>query len=64
MYLRLEIRVVCREFLAFKYVFIVFETNRMIIYFSVHNIHLNLWRQVENYKWIFCSQTTNIKCVY
>ena len=28
-----EIRVVCREFLAFKYVFIVFfETNQTIIY--------------------------------
>ena len=33
-YLKLEIRVVCREFLAFKYVFIVFvfKTNQFIIY--------------------------------
>ena len=32
-YLKLEIPVACREFLAFKYVVIVFfETNRMIIY--------------------------------
>ena len=32
-YLKLRICVVCREFLAFKYVFIViFETNQMIIY--------------------------------
>ena len=29
----LEIRVMCREFLAFKYVLVVFlETNQMIIY--------------------------------
>ena len=55
MYLKLEIRVVCRYFLAFRYEFIVFfKTNHMIIYictseilkklafktgFSVHNIH-------------------------
>ena len=32
-YLKLEIRVVCREFLAFKYVVMVFfETKQMIIY--------------------------------
>ena len=32
-YLRLENRVVCMKFLAFKYVFIIFfETNHMIIY--------------------------------
>ena len=32
-YLNLEIRVACREFLAFKYVVIVFfETKQMIIY--------------------------------
>ena len=32
-YLKLEIRVACREFLAFKYVVIVFfETKQMIIY--------------------------------
>ena len=32
MYLKLEVRVVCREFLAFKYVVIVFfETKQMII---------------------------------
>ena len=31
-YLKLDIRVVCREVLVFKYVFIVFfETNQMII---------------------------------
>ena len=52
MYLKLEIRVVCREFLVFKSVF--FKTNQMIIYictleilktrvktgFSVHIVHL------------------------
>ena len=33
MYLKLEIRVACREFLAFKYVVIVFfGTKQMIIY--------------------------------
>ena len=39
-----------------------FETIQMIIYyelafqtgFSVHNIHLYLWWQVENTKWILC----------
>ena len=53
MYLRLEICVVCREFLASKYVYIIFfGTNQMINYictleilktgFSVLNINLNL----------------------
>ena len=48
--LKLEIRVLCTKFLAFKYVFIIiFETNQMTIFictseifetgFSVHNIH-------------------------
>ena len=33
MYLKLEIRVACREFLVFKYVVIVFfETKKMIIF--------------------------------
>ena len=32
-YLKLEICVMCREFLAFKYAFVVlFESNQMIIY--------------------------------
>ena len=32
MYLKLEFCVVCREFLAFKFTFIIFDTNQMIIY--------------------------------
>ena len=35
-YLMLEIRVACREFLAFKYIF--FETKQMIIYFCTSEI--------------------------
>ena len=42
MYLNLEICVVCREFLAFKYVLIVIsETNLMIIYFYTSEILKN-----------------------
>ena len=38
-YLKLEIRVVCREFLAFKHVVIVFsETNQMIVYICISEI--------------------------
>ena len=38
-YLKLEIHVVCRNFLAFKYVFIVFlETKQMIIYICTSEI--------------------------
>ena len=38
-YLKLEIRVECRELLAFKYVFMVFfETNQMIIYICLSKI--------------------------
>ena len=56
-YLKLEICVVCRDF--------VLETNQMIFFFtsetlktrvetgfSVHNIHLYFFEQVENAKWI------------
>ena len=65
MYLKLEICFVCREFIVFKYVFIVlFKTNQMIICiwhqkfwelafktcFLVHNIHLYLCWQVVNTK--------------
>ena len=38
-YLKLEIRVVCKEFLAFRYVVIViFETKGMIIYIFTSEI--------------------------
>ena len=38
-YLKLEIRVACREFLAFKYVVIVFfEIKQMIIYICTSEI--------------------------
>ena len=38
-YLKLEIRVACREFLAFRYVVIVFfETKKMIIYICTSEI--------------------------
>ena len=37
--LKLEIRVVCREFFAFKYIFIVFfETNQTIFYICILEI--------------------------
>ena len=77
-YLKLEIRVVCREFLAFKYLITdFFETNQMIIDifvhkksqklafktgFSVHNIHLYLCGQVENTKWILRSRKIGVEC--
>ena len=40
MYLKLEIRVACRVFLAFKYVVIIFffETKLMIIYICIKEI--------------------------
>ena len=75
-YLKLEIRVVCREYIH-KYIFIVFfEKHQMIFYicksetlkllnlFSVNNIHLNLCGQVKNSKWILCRQKTGVKRVY
>ena len=38
-YLNLEMRVVCRKFLAFRNVFIVFfESNQMTIYFCTRNL--------------------------
>ena len=38
-YLKLEIRIVCREFLAFQYVLIVFfETDQMIIFICTSEI--------------------------
>ena len=30
----------------------------------VHNIHLYLGGQVDNTKWILCSQKIDVKCVY
>ena len=74
-YLKLEIRVACREFLAFKYVVIVyFETKQMIIYIctlkilktrvSVRNIRLYLCWQVEDTKWILCCRKIGVKCAY
>ena len=53
--------VLCRKFLAFKYTFFVFLYIRNQSWklafnpgFWVHNIHLYLWCQVENTKWILC----------
>ena len=60
---------VCRKFLAFKYVSIVFirykSDDYLYLYtrnlenfetgFSVHNINLYFCWQVENTKWILCS---------
>ena len=61
-YLKLEICVVFREFLPFKYVFIVFfDKNQMIIYickseilknrvynrFLVNNIHINFGKKLK-----------------
>ena len=36
MYLKLEIRVACREFLAFKYVVIVFLKQNIFLFIFVH----------------------------
>ena len=63
-YLKLQIRVVCVRgggvgFLAFKYVLrVLFKKNLMIIHIckseilktwlSIHNIHLNVYEEVEN----------------
>ena len=65
MYLKLEIHVVCREFSAFKYIFIVFFLKLTSINgFSIHNIHMYLCGQVENTKWIlFCSNIC-VKCAF
>ena len=40
-YLKLEIRVVCREFSAFQYVFIVIKINQRIINFCTSQIFKN-----------------------
>ena len=64
MYLKLEICVVCKEFLVFEYLYIIFFRNKSDDYFfictsdilklvfktsfSVLNIHLYLCGQVEN----------------
>ena len=62
MHLKLEIRVVCREFLAVKYEFIIlFEKTQIIIYFCTSEI---LCGQVENAKWILCKLKIGVKCVY
>ena len=78
-YLKLEYCVVCREFLAFKYVFIVFFKQITWLFsfvhkkswkltftagFSVQNIHFYLCGQVENTKWILCSRKIGVKCSY
>ena len=55
-YLKLEIRVVSREFLAFKYVFIIFfKSNQMIIYICTSDIlNSRLYRiLVTQYPFIF-----------
>ena len=68
----------CREFLAFKYVFIVFSKQNMwlsiFVYqkswklaltsFSVHNIHFYLWWQVEYTQGILCYRKIGVKCAY
>ena len=71
----LEIRVVCSELLAFKYVFIVFlnnsddclwlqlrnlENSRLkLVFRCLHNIHLYLCGQVENIECILYVQSKN-----
>ena len=70
-YSKLENRVVCRVFLVFKYVFIVFFAKKQLLIYictlkilkivfktslSVHNINMYLCGQVENTKLILCSQ--------
>ena len=73
MYLKPKIRVVCTEFLTFKYVFIrwlfiflqqkswklSFKTS-----YLVHNIHLYLCGHEENTKWILCSREIGVKYAY
>ena len=50
-YLKLKIRVACREFLAFKYVVIVFfETKQMIMYILVFDFfekEINTYLKLE-----------------
>ena len=76
-YLKLKIRVACREFLAFEYVDIVFFQNKTDDYlylcirnlafktgFSVNNINLYLCWQVDDTKWILCCQKIGVKYAY
>jgi len=64
-YLKLEIRVVCREFLAFKYVVIGnLENSDLNLGFSVHNIHLYLCWQVKDTKRILCCRKIGVNCAY
>ena len=73
----LEICVVCREFLAFKYVFIVFfETDQMIIYCCISEIlKTRVWNQFfgaqypfvfvlagREYKMDFVLSKNGVKC--
>ena len=68
------------NFLAFKYVFLVFFSKQCIwlfifvhqkswkfafkTSFSVYNIHFYLCGQVENTKWILCNWKIGVKCAY
>ena len=75
MYLKLEICVVSRKFLAFRFVFIFFETYKLDDYlvffirnlvtrvqtgFSVYNIYMYLCGQVENTKWVLCCRKIGV----
>ena len=69
--LKLEIRVVCREFLAFEYIFTFCSKQIRWLFifvrqkywklasktgFSVHNIHLVFSTCPHKYKWILCTE--------
>ena len=75
MYLKLEIRVACREFLAFKYVVMFFFRNKTdyYLYLYIRNLensrlkpvfNLYLCLKVEDTNWILCCQKTDVKCAY
>ena len=55
-YLKLEIRVVCREFLAFKYGIIVFFRNKTddYLYLYVRNIENSSLKPVFRYTIFIC----------
>ena len=73
MYSKIDVCVVCRVF-AFKYILFFYRIQIIIyictseilktVFFLVHNIHLYLCVQVENTKWILCSQKICDKCEY
>ena len=42
----------------------VYQTSLKLAFPQGHNNHSNLSRQLENSKWILCSQKTGIECEY